>query len=61
MSEEDLKIVISKYQQKCFDLFNTNLILETQVEKLNSTVATLTAEIDSIKNKNLNDANDKYN
>ena len=61
MSEEDLKIVISKYQQKCFDLFNTNLVLETQVEKLNSTVATLTAEIDSIKNKNLNDANDKYN
>ena len=61
MSEEDLKIVISKYQQKCFDLFNTNIILETQVEKLNSTVATLTAEIDSLKNENLNDANDKYN
>ena len=61
MSEEDLKIVISKYQQKCFDLFNTNLILETQVEKLNSTINTLTAEIATLKNENLNDTDDKYN
>lgn len=61
MSEEDLKIVISKYQQKCFDLFNTNLILETQVEKLNYTINTLTAEIATLKNENLNDTDDKYN
>ena len=61
MSEEDLKIVISKYQQKCFDLFNTNLILETQVEKLNSTINALTAEIATLKNENLNDTDDKYN
>lgn len=61
MSEEDLKIIISKYQQKCFDLFNTNLILETQVEKLNATVNTLTAEIATLKNENLNHIDDKYN
>ena len=61
MSEEDLKIVISKYQKKCFDLFNTNIILETQVEKLNSTINALTAEIATLKNENLNDTDDKYN
>lgn len=49
MSEEDLKSVISKYQQKAFELFNQNLILETQVEKLSSTVNSLTDELERLK------------
>jgi len=49
MSEEDLKSVISKYQQKAFELFNQNLILETQVEKLSSTVNSLSDELERLK------------
>ena len=41
MTEEDLKAVLAKYQQKAFELFNQNIVLETQVEQLNKTVASL--------------------
>ena len=36
MTEDDLKSVLTKYQQKSFELFNQNIVLETQVEKLNA-------------------------
>ena len=49
MSEEDLKLVLSKYQQKTFELFNQNIVLETQVEKLNATVQSLSIELDKVK------------
>ena len=49
MSEEDLKLVLSKYQQKCFELYNQNIVLETQVEKLNSTVQSLNVELDKLR------------
>lgn len=49
MSEEDLKLVLSKYQQKTFELFNQNIVLETQVEKLNIVVSALSAEIEKLK------------
>jgi dynactin complex subunit len=49
MSEEDLKLVLSKYQQKTFELFNQNIVLETQVEKLNAIVNTLNAELEKLK------------
>lgn len=49
MSEEDLKMVLSKYQQKTFELYNQNIVLETQVEKLNSLVSSLTQENDNLK------------
>ena len=49
MNEEDLKLVLSKYQQKTFELFNQNIVLETQVEKLNVTVNTLSAELEKLK------------
>jgi hypothetical protein len=42
VTEEDLKAVLAKYQQKCFELFNSNIVLETQVERL-------TAEIEKLK------------
>ena len=41
MTEEDLKAVLAKYQQKAFELFNQNIVLETQVEQLNKTIADL--------------------
>jgi len=49
MSEDDLKAVVAKYQQKSFELFNTNIVLETQVEKLQATVNSLTNEIEKLK------------
>jgi hypothetical protein len=49
MSEEDLKLVLSKYQQKCFELYNQNIVLETQVEKLNSTIQSLNVELEKLK------------
>jgi len=45
MTEEDLKAVLAKYQQKSFELFNQNIVLETQVEQLNKTVATLQEQL----------------
>ena len=34
MNEDDLKAVVAKYQQKSFEFFNQNIILEVQVEQL---------------------------
>ena len=50
MSEEDLKLVLAKYQQKAFEMFNKNIVLETQVETLTSKVNSLTTEIEKMKN-----------
>jgi dynactin complex subunit len=49
MSEDDLKAVLSKYQQKAFELYNTNIVLETQVENLNATVSALSAELEKLR------------
>jgi len=49
MSEEDLKLVLAKYQQKAFDLFNRNIVLETQVESLTATVNTLSVELEKLR------------
>lgn len=49
MTEDDLKAVVAKYQQKAFELFNQNIVLETQVEKLNSIVNSLSIELEKFK------------
>ena len=49
MSDEELKLVLAKYQQKTFELFNKNIVLETQVESLNSLVETLNGEIEKLR------------
>lgn len=51
MSEEEYKLVLAKYQQKCFELFNSNIVLETQVESLNKTVGSLSTELEKLKSK----------
>lgn len=48
MSEDDLKAVLAKYQQKAFELYNQNIVLETQIEKLNATVNTLSAQLEKL-------------
>lgn len=42
MSEEDYKSIIATYQQRSFDLFNTNVMLETQISQLKLKVEELT-------------------
>jgi len=49
MNEEDYKAVIASYQQKAFELFNQNIILETQVSSLRKTVETLSNENEKLK------------
>lgn len=49
MSETELKSVIAKYQQKSFELFNANIVLETQVEGLQATVNELQSKIETLK------------
>jgi hypothetical protein len=54
MSEDDLKAILSKYQQKAFEMFNKNIVLETQVETLTLTVNNLTNELEKIKKSKRN-------
>jgi hypothetical protein len=51
MSEDDLKAVLAKYQQKAFELFNQNIVLETQVEQLSKTVLSLQEENKKLSSK----------
>lgn len=51
MSEDDLKSVLAKYQQKSFELFNQNIVLETQVEQLNKTINSLQKELEKLSVK----------
>jgi hypothetical protein len=51
MSEDDLKAVLAKYQQKAFELFNQNIVLETQVEQLSKTVSLLQEENKKLSSK----------
>jgi len=49
MTEEDLKAILAKYQQKTFELFNTNIVLETQVEQTNKTIGILNDKLEKLK------------
>jgi uncharacterized phage infection (PIP) family protein YhgE len=49
MSDDDLKSVLAKYQQKAFELFNHNIVLEAQVEKLNANLISLSEELEKLK------------
>lgn len=51
MTEDDLKAVLAKYQQKSFELFNQNIVLETQVDQLNKTVTELKQELQTLTSK----------
>lgn len=49
MSEEDYKSVIAGYQQKSFELFNQNIVLEAQVNNMKKTIDTLSLQIEKLK------------
>jgi len=44
MNEEDLKAVIATYQQKAFELFNANIVYETQINSLQKKFEALATE-----------------
>jgi dynactin complex subunit len=49
MTEDDLKSVLAKYQQRAFELFNSNIVLETQIEQSNKTIESLSVELEKLK------------
>jgi len=49
MSDEDLTAIIKTYQQKTFELYNKNIVLETQVEKLSVSLSSLNTELEKLK------------
>lgn len=49
MNEEDYKAVIASYQQKAFELFNQNIVLETQINTLKRTIESLSVENEKLK------------
>jgi hypothetical protein len=49
MGEEDYKAIIATYQQKSFELFTKNIVLETQVGTLRNQVEQLNVELEKIK------------
>lgn len=49
MSEEDYKDVIASYQQKAFELFNQNIVFETQINNLKKTILELKSELQVLK------------
>jgi len=51
MTDEDLKAILAKYQQKSFELFNQNIVLETQVEQLNKTISSLKIDLEKLSLK----------
>ena len=57
----DLKAVLAKYQQKSFELFNQNIVLETQIEQLNDIIATLQEQIQKLsKSKKVSTKEDDF-
>ena len=48
MNEEDYKAIIATYQQKAFELFNSNIVLETQVNSYKKKVDALTSEVERL-------------
>jgi len=49
MTEEDYKAVIASYQQKAFELFNQNIVYETQINTLKRSILELESEIATLK------------
>lgn len=49
MDEEDYKAIISTYQQKSFELFNQNIVLETQLNTYKQKVDLLTKEVEKTR------------
>ena len=49
MNENDYKNLIVTYQQKAFELFNQNIVLETQISSLKNNINSLALENERLK------------
>ena len=49
MNETDLQAVIASYQQKAFELFNQNIVYETQINALKKEVINLNQMVLSLQ------------
>lgn len=49
MDEENYKAIIATYQQKSFELFNQNIVFETQINSLKKSVDLLQQENEKLK------------
>jgi regulator of replication initiation timing len=54
MSEQELKVLLSTYQQKSFELFNQVVALEARLSTSNNLIEALTNKVNE-----LNEENDK--
>ena len=52
MNETEYQAVISTYQQKAFELFNQNIVYETQISTLKAQVDALKKELEKYTNTN---------
>lgn len=59
MSEDDLKSVLALYQQKSFELFNSNIVLEAQVKTLQNKINLLLEESEKSKRTKRNVKNEE--
>ena len=60
MTEEDYKDVIASYQQKAFELFNQNIVFETQINTLKKTIVELQSEIQVLKSMKIENNENTY-
>lgn len=60
MSEEDYKDVITSYQQKAFELFNQNIVYETQINSLKKNIIELQSEIQVLKSIHKENGGNSY-
>ena len=59
MNDTDYQAVIAAYQQKAFELFNQNIVYETQISTLKSQVDDLVKELESYKSL-IEESEEKY-
>ena len=59
MNDTDYQAVIAAYQQKAFELFNQNIVYETQISTLKSQVDNLVKELESYKSV-IEESEEKY-
>lgn len=57
MNETDLQAVIGSYQQKAFELFNQNIVYETQINALKKEIANLNQMVLNLQSSNLEKTN----
>lgn len=49
MNETEYQAVISTYQQKAFELFNQNIVYQTQINTLQQEIGALRKEIEQLR------------